>query len=130
MVPSWMRALELTPVQNSSFEARDTSMFCLLHLADMVGTQTIVHVPLNSMFERSVLCVDKKNLDLYGRQTRPQRGHTYTSFAQSKSVFSYAMTVMDKIEGWEEEKWWSSRFAACMWIVTNAVLERNPRMHT
>ena len=42
--------------------------------------------------------------------------HTHT-FAQSKSVFSYAMTVMDKFECWEEEeKWVGSRFVACMWI--------------
>ena len=38
---------------------------------------------------------------------------------QSKAVFSYAMTVMDKICGWEdEEKWVCSNFAACTWIHT------------
>ena len=42
---------------------------------------------------------------------------------RSKSVFSHAMTVMDKIEGWEEdEKWVGSRFAACMWIYTITML--------
>ena len=40
----------------------------------------------------------------------------------SKAVFSYAMTVMDKNNGWEEEEWVGSRFAACMWIYTKAVL--------
>ena len=36
---------------------------------------------------------------------------------QPKAVFSYAMTVMDKISGWEdEERWVGSKFAACMWI--------------
>ena len=32
------------------------------------------------------------------------------------------MTVMDKVEGWEEEKWVGSRLAECMWIHTQAVL--------
>ena len=32
------------------------------------------------------------------------------------------MTVMDKVEGWTEEKWVGSKFAACMWIYTEAVL--------
>ena len=42
---------------------------------------------------------------------------------QPKGVFSYAMTVMDKISGWEdEEKWVGSKFAACMWIYTKRVL--------
>ena len=35
-----------------------------------------------------------------------------------KSVFSYAVTVMDKVEGWNEEEWVGSRLAACMWIYT------------
>ena len=40
-----------------------------------------------------------------------------------KSVLPYAMAVMDNIEGWEEEEQWvSSRFAACMWIYTKAVI--------
>ena len=42
--------------------------------------------------------------------------------ALPKSVFSYAMTVMDKVEGWEEEQWVGSRLAACMWTCTKAVL--------
>ena len=42
---------------------------------------------------------------------------------QSKAVFSYAMTVMDKICGWtDEEEWEGSKFAACMWIHTKTVL--------
>ena len=41
----------------------------------------------------------------------------------SKTVFSHAMTVMDKIYRWEEEEQWvGSNFAACMWIYTKAVL--------
>ena len=32
------------------------------------------------------------------------------------------MTVMDKVEGWNEEEWVGSKFAACMWIHTKAVL--------
>ena len=54
------------------------------------------------------------------RPVRREATQTQT-FAQSRSVFSYAMTVMDKIDGWEEE-WMGSRFAACMWIYTKAVL--------
>ena len=34
---------------------------------------------------------------------------------QTKAQFSHAMTVMDRIGGWEEETWVGSRFAACMW---------------
>ena len=42
---------------------------------------------------------------------------------QPKAVFSYVMTVMDKISGWEdEEKWVGSKFGACMWIYTKRVL--------
>ena len=41
---------------------------------------------------------------------------------QTKTVFSYAMAVMDTIEGWEEEDWVGSRFAACTWIYTKAVI--------
>ena len=39
-----------------------------------------------------------------------------------KSVFSYAMTVLDKVERWNEENWVGSNFAACMWFYTKAVL--------
>ena len=31
------------------------------------------------------------------------------------------MTVMDKVDGWNEEKWVGSYFAASMWINTKAV---------
>ena len=42
---------------------------------------------------------------------------------QSKAVFSYAMTLTDKIRGWEdEESWVESKFAACMWIYTKEAL--------
>ena len=38
---------------------------------------------------------------------------------QSKIVFSYAMTLMDMMRGWEdEERWVGSTFAACMLIYT------------
>ena len=49
---------------------------------------------------------------------------------QSKAVFSYAMTVMDKILGWhDEEKWVGSKFSACMWIHTKLALsERRVRL--
>ena len=43
--------------------------------------------------------------------------------AQLKAVFSYAITVMDKICDWsEEEKWVGSLFAACMWVYYKCVL--------
>ena len=42
--------------------------------------------------------------------------------AQPKSMFSYALTVMDKVEGWIEEQWVGARLAACMWIYTVCVL--------
>ena len=43
-----------------------------------------------------------------------------------KAVFSYAMTVMDKFCGWEDdEKWVGSKIAARMWIYTKG---RNDRL--
>ena len=42
---------------------------------------------------------------------------------QSKAVLSHAMTLMDKIRGWEdEESSFGSKFAACMWICTKGGL--------
>ena len=42
--------------------------------------------------------------------------------AVPKATFSFAMTAMDKVEGWNEEKWVGSKFAASVWIYTKAVL--------
>ena len=56
--------------------------------------------------------------DRFGRR----EGVPPNTLAPPKSVFSYEMTVMDKVEGWNEEEWAGSRFAACMWIHTKAVL--------
>ena len=42
--------------------------------------------------------------------------------AVPKATFSFAMTVMDKVEGWNVEQWVGSYFVACMWICTTAVL--------
>ena len=42
--------------------------------------------------------------------------------AVPKATFSFAMTVMDKVEGWNEEQWVGSYLPACMWIYTKAVL--------
>ena len=39
-----------------------------------------------------------------------------------KATFSFAMTVMDKVEGWNEEECVGSKFAASLWIYTKAVL--------
>ena len=44
------------------------------------------------------------------------------ALAVPKSVFCYAMTVMDKVEGWNEEQWVGSNFAACTWLYTEVVL--------
>ena len=49
------------------------------------------------------------------------------SYAQAplsvpKATFSFAMTVMDKMEGWNEEEWVGTKLAAFMWIYTKAVL--------
>ena len=53
----------------------------------------------------------------------PQYAINSRANVQPKAVFSYAMTVMDKICGWEDEqKTVVSLFAACMWIDTKAVL--------
>ena len=41
---------------------------------------------------------------------------------QTSAVFSYAMAAMDKIGGREKENWVGSRFTACMWIYTKAVI--------
>ena len=43
--------------------------------------------------------------------------------AHSKSVFSFALTLMDNVLVWgRERKWIGTRCAACMWIHTQAVL--------
>ena len=39
------------------------------------------------------------------------------TLALPKSVFSYAVTVMNKVEGWNDANLVGSKFAACMWIV-------------
>ena len=42
---------------------------------------------------------------------------------QPKAVFSCAITLMDKIRGWEDEGCWvGSKFAACMWTCTKEAL--------
>ena len=40
---------------------------------------------------------------------------------QTNAEFSYAIAVMDKIGGWEEENRVRSRYAANMWIYTKSV---------
>ena len=51
-------------------------------------------------------------------------------FGAVPKATSFAMAVMDKVEGWNEEKWVGSCLAASMWIYTKAVLceglERGP----
>ena len=42
--------------------------------------------------------------------------------AVPKATFSFAMTVMDKVDGWNEEEWVGLKFAASMWIYFKAVL--------
>ena len=56
------------------------------------------------------------------RYVLKQSWQTVLGDATQTTVFSYAMAMMDKIVGWEEEKWVGSRFAACMWIYTKPVI--------
>ena len=42
--------------------------------------------------------------------------------AVPKPTFSFAMAVMDKVEGWNTEKWVGSYLAASMWTNTKPVL--------
>ena len=42
--------------------------------------------------------------------------------AVPKATFSFAMAVMDKVEGWNDEEWVGSNLVASMWIYTKAVL--------
>ena len=44
------------------------------------------------------------------------------ALAVPKTTFSFAMTVPDKVGRWNEEEWMGSKFAACVWIYTRAVL--------
>ena len=44
------------------------------------------------------------------------------ALAMPKATFSFAITVMDKVEGWNEEECVGSKFAACMCIFSKAVL--------
>ena len=39
-----------------------------------------------------------------------------------KATFSYAMAVMDKVEGWKEEEWVGSYLAASMWMHLQPIL--------
>ena len=41
--------------------------------------------------------------------------------AVPKATFSFAITVMDNVEGWKEEVWVGSYFGASTWIYTKAV---------
>ena len=44
---------------------------------------------------------------------------------QSKAVLSFAVTLMDKIRGWEdEESWVGFKFAACIWIFYKRSFDR------
>ena len=47
--------------------------------------------------------------------------HIHTHMHNQNPCSSYAMAVMDKSEGWEEE-WMGSRIAPCMWIYTKTVI--------
>ena len=42
--------------------------------------------------------------------------------AVPKATFSYAIAVMDKVEGWKEEEWVGSHLAESMWKYTKAAL--------
>ena len=42
--------------------------------------------------------------------------------AVQKATFSYAIAVMDKVEGWKEGRWVGSYLAASMWIFVKAAM--------
>ena len=49
--------------------------------------------------------------------------HSRSMLMFNQKVFSYAITVMDRIFGWiDKEKWVGSKFAAGVWIYTKMVL--------
>ena len=48
---------------------------------------------------------------------------------QTKAEFFYAIAVMDKIGGWEEEDWVGSRFAAGMFIYTKSGDTQRSKQH-
>ena len=122
-------------------------MFWLLHPGAVIGTQTRVPVPVDwrskkgqfdVLTERTWPNPETSNRAKYTREhelsefwqifvedrlVRRMDTHAHT-FAQSKSVFSCAMTVMNKIEGWDAEEKWVVRHSwhACMPIYTKAVL--------
>ena len=48
---------------------------------------------------------------------------------QTKAEFSYAIAVMDQIEGWEEESWVGSKFPASLWIHTKGCDLQRSRKH-
>ena len=56
----------------------------------------------------------------FGGDTVPYVRRSFA--AVPKATFSYAMAVMDKVEGWKEEQWVGSYLAASMWIKTKAAL--------
>ena len=47
--------------------------------------------------------------------------------AVPKATCSLAMTLVDKVGRWSDEKWVGSNLAACMWIYTKAVLSNGRR---
>ena len=53
--------------------------------------------------------------------------------AVPKTAFSHAMTVMDKVKGWNEESWVGSKFAACACGITlkpHCVMDSDGNMKT
>ena len=69
-----------------------------------------------------------------GAEARADFRSIQDDFVCNKSVFFFALTVMDKVLAWNwHRKGTGSRFAACMWIYTKAVLwdqRMRPRMVT
>ena len=80
---------------------------------------------LNMCWQRRIS--DKNGIwhDMLPYVKKPFRRCLHT--AVPKETFPDAMTSMDKVGGWNEEKWEGSNLAACMLIYTKAVLSNGRR---
>ena len=60
------------------------------------------------------------------RQSFVENGFDLVNAIQTKTLFSSAIAVMDKIGGWKEKDWVGSRFAARIWdLHENSDIQRS-----
>ena len=112
---------------DSPYGSREVNMFWRLLPGPVIGGEAYETVPLSSEEWRAM----KTQFDIKTGRTWPNlepserakntREYVLRQFwqtfvddrldlgnaTQTKSVFFYAMAVMDKIEGWEGENWWN-----------------------